>query len=151
MPGYRTWATGDVPSAADFNNLHADPQQADVATSQTTTSLTYTDLATSGPAVTETLVTGQKVLVIVSARTKHSAAGGQSALFSYAVSGASTLSAQDVNGAETADTTTGGATLTKASVFTATGTGSTIFTMKYQVQAGGTGTYFNRRIITKKF
>ena len=150
MP-WKTWATNDVPSAADFNTMFADPVMADVTTSQTTTSLSYTDLSTAGPAVTMTLGNGQACLVIVSARVKHSAAGGQSALISYAVSGATAQSASDVNGAETADTTTGGSTITKASVITATGTGSTTFTMKYQVQAGGTGTYFNRRILVKRF
>jgi hypothetical protein len=148
---YKTWATNDVPTAADFNAITADPSTADVTTLQTTTSTSYVDLATVGPSVTLTLVSGQTVLVICSARVKHSAAGGQSALFSFAVSGASTLAAADVNGAETADTTTGGSTITRATVFTAGATGSHTFTMKYQVQAGGTGTYFNRRIIVKKF
>ena len=149
MP-YRTWATNDIPSAADFNNMFADPNNAHVLTSQTTTSLSYADLATVGPAVTLSLVSGQACLVIISARVKHSAGGGQSSLISYAVSGASTQAASDNDSAETADTTTGGSTITRACTFTAGATGSHTFTMKYQVQAGGTGTFYNRRIIVKK-
>jgi hypothetical protein len=134
-----------------MNALHADPVTALVVTSQTTTSLGYTDLATVGPSVTVTMVAGQTALVLISARVKHSAAGGQSALISFAVTGATAQSASDNDSAETADTTTGGSTISRAAVFTAGATGSHTFTMKYQVQAGGTGTYFNRRIIVKKF
>ena len=131
--------------------MHSDPLTADVATLQTTTSLSYTDLATAGPAVTMTMANGQAALVIISARIKHSAAGGQSALMSFAVTGATSLSAADSNACETADTSTGGIIVTRATVFIAGATGSHTFTCKYQVQSGGTGTYLNRRIIVKRF
>src|SRR5215207_2977762 len=133
MPGYRTWATGDVPSAADFNNLHADPLPADVTPGQSTTSTSYVDLATAGPAVTETLVTGQKVLVIVSCRADNTTNTATSASnMSFAVSGASTLAAADVNAAEITGIC-GAGTTTRMTVFTATGTGSTTFTSKYRM------------------
>jgi hypothetical protein len=140
-----------VVTAADMNAITADAQTAQVLTSQTTTSTGYTDLATVGPSVTMTLVAGQVCLVIMSARVKHSAAGGQSSLFSYAVSGATTQAASDNDSGESADTSTGGATVTRAAVFVALASGSHTFTMKYQVQAGGTGTFYNRRLIVKKF
>lgn len=124
---------------------------AHVLTSQTTTSTAYADLATVGPSVTLNLVINQACLVIISARAKHSAAGGQASLISYAVSGASTQAANDNDSAETADTTTGGSTITRAAVFVAGATGSHTLTMKYQVQGGGTGTFYNRRIIVRKF
>lgn len=151
MPGYRTWATGDVPSAADFNNLHADPQSADVATGQSTTSTSYVDLTTAGPAVTETLVTGQKVLVTVSCRADNSAGTSTSASnMSFAVSGASTLAAADANAAEITGIC-GAGTTTRVSLFTAQATGSTVFTAKYRVINTGTSTWWDRRITTKKF
>jgi hypothetical protein len=65
---------------------------ATVATNQTTTSTSYTDLTTSGPEVTVT--TGTKALVIVTAYIDHAYAGA-GGYMSYAVSGASTVSASD--------------------------------------------------------
>ena len=147
----KTWATNDVPTAADFNSMFSDPLTADVVTLQTTTSLSYTDLATVGPAVTMTMANGQAALVIISARMRHSAGGGQSAMMSFAVSGATTLSANDVNGCECPITDLAGPVVTRATVFIAGATGSHTFTAKYQVTSGGTATYFNRRIIVKRF
>jgi hypothetical protein len=139
-----------VPTAADFNALFSDPVEALVITSQTTTSTGYTDLATVGPQVSLTMVAGQKASVHISARIKHSAAGGQSALMSWAVTGATSVAASDNWAIESADTTTGGITLSRSGMFTAGNTGSHTVTAKYQVQAGGTGTYFNRYIQVKK-
>jgi hypothetical protein len=148
MPGYRTWATNDIPSAADFNELHADPLTADVVTQENTTSTAYTDLATTGPAVTKTLVNGQKVWVIISARQASDAGSGQ-ASSSFAVSGATTLAAADANAAELVSDI--GATVTRATVFTATASGSHTFTMKYKRVAGTTAAFLNRRITVKPF
>ena len=148
----KTFATNDVLAAADLNNgPYSDAVTADVVTSQTTTSLSYTDLSTVGPAVTLTLANGQGCLVVISARMNHSAAGGQSSLASFAVTGATSLSANDANSIETQVLGVGGTTCTRVSWFVAGATGSHTFTMKYQVQAGGTGTYYNRRIVVKKF
>ncbi|HTE69699.1 MAG TPA: hypothetical protein VK942_13230, partial [Actinomycetes bacterium] len=147
----KTWATNDVPTAADFNSMFSDPLTADVVTLQTTTSLSYTDLATVGPAVTMTMANGQATQVVLSARMKHSAAGGLSSLMSFAVTGATSLSAIDANACECADLSTGGIIVTRATVFIAGATGSHTFTCKYQVQSGGTGTYLLRRIIVKRF
>jgi len=129
--------------------MFADPVSADVATLETTTSTTYTDLPTSGPAVTLSLVSGQSCRVTIRARSYHSAGGSQGAAFSFAVSGASTLAASDANGTENDGTV--GLTLMADTVFTATSTGSHTFTMKYRVVAGGTGSFVNRRIVVKKF
>lgn len=151
MPGYRTWATGDVPSAADFNNLHADPLQAEVTGGPTnTSSLTYVSLS-GGPAVTETLVTGQKVLVIVSCRADNTVATSTAASnMSFAVSGASTLAASDANAAEITGVC-GAGTTTRVSLFTAQATGSTVFTSQYRAVGSGTSSFYDRRITTKKF
>jgi hypothetical protein len=113
-----------------------------IATSQTTTSSSYTDLATVGPAVT--LTTGNKALVIVTANIYSSVAGYYSNA-SFAVSGATTISAANTNAARVADT--GGVRCASATVLTTLTKGSNTFTMKYSQSAGGTGTFFDREII----
>jgi hypothetical protein len=149
MP-YKTFATNDVLTAADMNAVTADAQTQDVATSQTTTSLSYTDLATSGPAATISLVSGQGVLVFISARASNSLGGtsGQ-AFFSYAATGAVSQSAADANGVE-ADVDKG-ITSTRITWVTASSTASATFTMKYRAGTAGTAVFADRRIIVKKF
>lgn len=113
--------------------------------SETTTSTTYTNLATVGPAVTVT--TGSKALVFFTADINNNTVGSSS-LMSVAVSGATTQAADDNYSvyAKTA-TTTGGFTMRASSfrMFTGLTPGSNTFTAKYRVN-GGTGT-FNERYI----
>lgn len=73
------------------------PQGATVQTSQSTTSASYTDLATGGPAVT--VLTGTKAIVTVGAQILSSLSG-HAAMMSFAVSGATTLAAADANAAQ---------------------------------------------------
>jgi hypothetical protein len=116
---------------------------ATVSTTQTTTSSTYTDLATVGPAVT--ITTGTKALVIVTARANISVVG-ESAFFSYAVSGATTISASDTVGAQAnfgAGTNGRYSAVSRLSTLTA---GSNTFTMKYR-RGANTGEYSDREII----
>jgi len=68
------------------------PQSATVATSQQTTSATYTNLITPGPAVTVT--SGAQALVVVSADLQNTSNSAR-AWMSFAVSGATTRAAQD--------------------------------------------------------
>lgn len=155
MPGYKTWATNDVVTASDMNELHADPLQADVATDQATTSGSYTDLTTTGPSVTKTLVSGQKCLVIVQCELL-TATDGNSGYMSFAVSGATTLAASDANGAhcylvKAAGATSAGGETDRATVFTASASGSHTFTAKYKSDGTGNLHFINRRIIVKPF
>ncbi len=117
-----------------------------VATSQTTTSGGYTDLSTVGPEVT--LTTGTKALVIVSGRMTN--AGGESygAVMSYAVSGASTISATDAICVRLQNTSDGGQRqrASAASIVTLTA-GSNVFTAKYKSEFSGTSTFLDREII----
>jgi len=134
--------SGGVPAWAAVS---ASPTSASatVATSQTTTSSTYTDLATSGPAVT--ITTGTKALVIVTARANNSTAG-ESALFSFAVSGATTISASDTFGNQAnagAGTNTRNSAVTRLTTLTA---GSNTFTMKYR-RGAATAEFSDREII----
>lgn len=117
-----------------------------VNTSQTTTSTTYANLATTGPAVTVT--TGTSALVFIQCRVRNTGSTN-SALASYAVSGATTIAADDTRsvsslGAQNAGGDYCSMFLHKAGseILTA---GSNTFTMKYRV-GGGTGEYARRRI-----
>ena len=117
---------------------------ATVATSQTTTSATYTDLATAGPAVTVT--TGTKAFVITSARISGSALGFDS-YQSYAVSGATTVAASDtvavMHGAFRINTSL---RASAGQMITGLTAGSNTFTCKYRVDSSSTGTFLDRNI-----
>lgn len=120
---------------------------ATVGTSQTTTSTSYTDLATGGPAVTVT--TGSKALVIVTATMANNSSNAYSYM-DFAVSGATTRSASDSTAAIVRQTGASSGQnqeirLSSASVVSLTA-GSNTFTSKYRV-SGGTGTFINREII----
>jgi predicted secreted protein len=77
------WATAAGGSITSGNSF--------VATSQTTTSTSYTGLATSQ---TVTVTTGTKALVLLHARINNSNSGNSSRM-SFAVSGATTMAADD--------------------------------------------------------
>ncbi len=111
-----------------------------ITTQQSTTSTSYTDLATTGPSVT--LTTGTKALVLIACQSSNGSTVERN--ISYAVSGASTISAGD----STAITVQGAANDTvRVAIFdyvTLTA-GSNTFTMKYKVNAN-TGYFLNREI-----
>ena len=115
---------------------------ATVATSQSTSSVTYTDLATAGPAVT--LTTGTKVLVFTN--TEVSTAAGRYVFADFAISGATTRAASDDTcikmgtDADSMQTRNGVANLMTVTA------GSNTFTMKYRVNAG-TNSFANRSIV----
>ena len=119
---------------------------ATVATNQTTTSLSFVDLATAGPAVTVT--TGTKALVTVTARWQGGGAG-YGASVGYAVSGATTVAATDIsalrnepNGVVNAPAIRYSAT----TLITGLSAGSNVFTAKYKALSGGTSEFSNRDI-----
>jgi hypothetical protein len=113
-----------------------------VATAETTTSTTYTDLATPGPAVTVTVPASGKVLVSVTSGMKNSNASNPT-FMSFAVSGATTQAATDTRALSLL-----GNNFQQASasfVLTGLTPGSTTFTAKYRTD-GGTATFQNRSI-----
>jgi len=120
------------------------PVQATVATSQTTVSGAYTDLATVGPAVT--ITTGTSALVTIG-----SAIQGSSSLLtcymSWAVSGATTSAAVDARAVGIANQQL----IFASRVFLMTGLtpGSNTFTAKYKTSGGATGTYTDRNMIVQ--
>jgi hypothetical protein len=117
---------------------------ATVATNQSTTSSTYTDLTTAGPAVTVT--TGTKALVIISSEFQNGAAAG-TFYMSAAVSGATTLAANDARAIKyyIGAATNQQITMTQAFIYTGLTAGSNTFTCKYRAPST-TGYYENRYI-----
>ena len=103
---------------------------------ESTSSSSYTDLST---VTSVTVTTGTKALVLFGAKTNPPS--GQLASCSIAVSGATTISANDDNRISTEN---GDASIFRAIQFTLTA-GSNTFTMKHKV-SGGTGFYNNRVI-----
>ena len=114
-----------------------------LATSETTTSTSFTDLATIGPDVTVT--TGSLALVIFGAEQSNSGTG--STRTSVDVSGASTIAAADIRSLTLSGGTAGETIQASHAVFYDDLTpGSNTFTMKYRVSSG-TGTFSRRRLI----
>lgn len=115
---------------------------ATVSTAETTSSLTYTNLATTGPSVT--IVTGTTAIVVFTANASWNGSGNQF-FVAIAVSGATTIAAADAD-AYSLDEDFAFATQTNAvSVkFTGLTPGSNTFTMKYRVDGGGPWTFQNR-------
>ena len=131
-----SWATvGPTTAGPTFTN-------AVVATEQTTTSTSYTDLATSGPAVTVT--TGTTAFVILTSFVENSASLNN-AFVGFAVSGATTVAATD-DSSILVQVATGGVPIQVSAVYKVTLTaGSNTFTAKYRV-GGNTGKFKNRGI-----
>ena len=119
-----------------------------IVTSETTASASYTDLATSGPAVTQTCFS--RALVIVSAQMSNDT-GGETCFMSYALSGATAVSASD-NRALMYESGAANDQIQHsfAEIRTGLTQGSNTFTAKYRV-TGGTGTYLRRFISVLPF
>lgn len=115
-----------------------------ILTAETTTTTSYTDLATVGPQVSAT--TGPNVLVMFASQIDNSSTNGASAC-SVAVSGATSISASD-DWRIVRDGVTGGNPhrYGAAHLFTGLNPGTNIFTMKYEV-GSGTGTFQRRELI----
>lgn len=118
---------------------------ATVATSQTTTSATYADLSTVGPAVTVNIGQNGNALVTLSSYMLN-AAGGDESYMGFAVSGNSTVAAADTSAMFYQAFGNNGETQYGITVpITGLTPGSNTFTAKYRV-TGSTGTYKNRVI-----
>lgn len=125
------------------------PTSASVETSETTTSASFTDLATVGPTVTVT--TGTKAVVAVRGNINNNTAGS-AAYMSYDISGATTASAGNTRTlAHTSSTA--GAFLIASAVFLESSltSGSNVFTAKYRTGSGGTGAFANRQLLVIPF
>ena len=137
-------ATLNNANKAALNTLVNGAATATVATSETTVSTTYADLATTTDSVTVTIGNSGMALVLLQANGTSTASN-----YSYtgfAISGATTRAADDAVALQYSVWSSGIQTQAGAP-FLVTGltAGSTTFKMKYRV-AGGTGTFLNRRI-----
>jgi hypothetical protein len=103
---------------------------AQVDTEQTTTSTTYADLTTAGPAVT--ITTGTRAIVRISALMYQTTGG--TGFVSVAVSGATTVAANDTD-ALTYASTTFGSSMSRDILIDGLTPGSNTFTMKYRTTA----------------
>ena len=114
-----------------------------VATAETTTSTSYTDLATNGPA--RTVVTGTAAFVILTCQIQNNTAGGVS-FMGFTVSSATTIAAADSRAFYFESNAAGDRMRASAVVFVSNLTaGSNVFTAAYRVSAG-TGTFAVRDI-----
>lgn len=124
---------------------------AEISTSpsaQSTTSTSFTDLSTVGPSVT--LTTGTRALVMINCWLRNDTTNA-SASASFAVSGATTLSALDVYGLNVDGLTASNPNRKGSSYLLQTlNAGSNTFTMKYKV-GSNTGEFNNRRIVVWAF
>jgi len=117
---------------------------ATVATSQSTTSESFTDLTTAGPAVTVT--TGTKALVILTAEFYNNT-GDRGAYMGFAVSGATTTAAAQEKSAGIFNGTATPAPQVSAVYSVTLTAGSNTFTAKYKRSgASGTAVFANRNI-----
>jgi hypothetical protein len=114
-----------------------------IPTGETTTSTTYVDLATPGPAITVT--TGPLALVGMSGNLSSNISNSAS-FMSVAVSGASTIAAISARAlVRDGMNANNGFRATAAGVIPLT-PGSNTFTAKYAVGAGSTGTFSDRHL-----
>lgn len=151
----RTWVVGEVATAAKMNEISSalddldrrtSPVNALVATSQTTTATSYTDLATPGPAVTVTIGVTGKVLLAFNAAIAN-ATSALASFMSFAVSGAATIAAFDSTSIGfTSPVANGGIRCGTAQMHNLVA-GATTFTAKYRMDPGvGPATFIDRRI-----
>ncbi len=114
-----------------------------LTTAESTTSTSYTDLATAGPAVTVT--TGTDAIVIISALMSNNSVADRS-LMAYAISGATTKAESDNAAFRFEAGANQDISASKVNFEDNLTAGSNTFTAKYRV-TGGTGSFDNRDVI----
>lgn len=137
-------------NAAGGGQLPTGAANAVVATSETTTSTSYTNLTTTTDGVTVTIGVNGIALIAIQSFISNNTSSAKSYV-SVDVSGASTIAATDTT-AIYYQVFSAGSETQASDIFMLTGltAGSTVFKMKYRVDTGGggsgTGTFKNRRI-----
>lgn len=120
--------------------VFSEREAARVVTNQSTSSTSFTDLATVGPAVTA--VTGTKALCLMTMQVGPSV----DVIVSIAVSGATTIAANADNADNALIYTLVGGNWSGFGYFTTLNPGSNTFTVKYSV-TGGTSSFLRRRLL----
>ena len=127
--------------------LRGKPEAATVTTFEETTSTSFTDLTTAGPAVTVVVGASGKVRIDIVALMRNTTAG-RDALMGVAVSGATTRAAQTTEAARFRSDSVGQhATAAFNFVLTGLTPGSNTFTVKYRADTAGTAGFENRQLI----
>jgi len=116
------------------------PANDTVAATESTTSLSYVDLATAGPTVTATCST--QALVILTASSWNTASNAS--WMAYEVSGASTFSADDTKSLQM--NSSNGVRYSACYLQTGMTAGTSTFQAKYRVSTSGTGWWSQRRL-----
>lgn len=152
-------AAGDVVNAAGSKLLStaaanaayvakADLLSAVVEASESTTSTTYTDLATVGPFITLTVPASGRVLLIFGA-TLSAGTAGLAALVSITTAGANTIPADDTPSrllSFNSAVANQDLRASRAVLLTGLAAGSTTFALKYRSSGAGTTTYAGRSL-----
>lgn len=130
------------------DKLATGAQVATVATSQTTSSTSYADLATTGPAATATIGANGLALVAITVSGGVSTATGEGWRVGFAVSGATTVAAADARSLGVLQQDAANNQVRFSAVFLVTGltAGSNVFTLKYKALGTTTGTFADRTI-----
>jgi hypothetical protein len=120
-----------------------------VPTDESTASTSYTNLATTGPSVSITLVAGQSAKVYWTADAYNTTADLRT-FMGIEITGASgtTAAADSASAKGSTGSTNSGSTTMNFMPYTATSTGSHTFTAKYKVTSG-TGHWINRRLLVE--
>lgn len=144
--GQLTGSTALVNSTVTADKLSTGASSASVDTLETTSSASFTDLATPGPAVTVTIGANGLCLLIVTGAVSNNTAGDY-AVMGWAASGANTISATSNDALSIqGGSTTNELTSSWVKLLTGLTAGSTTFTAKYERITGGTATFRFRRI-----
>lgn len=118
--------------------VNVTPKSASVATQEATSSTSYVDLTTPGPAVT--VLTGTSALITI-ATSAFLTSATVPAHMSVAVSGATSLAAADAQSAE--QSSQNGFSVSRTYLLTGLTAGSNTFTAKYRV-GSNTGNWYKR-------
>ena len=140
-----TSVPGSIGGFSFFDNAPAGPQTASVATSQSTSSTTYTDLTTVGPEVTVTVGSSGTVILFLYAQATFIAGTDPYAHISYEMSGANTQAASDTNSVFCGFYGTTEFSPTGTLLLTGLSPGATTFKMQYRISTGECS-FANRRI-----
>jgi hypothetical protein len=126
--------------------LSGKAEQDAITTTQTTTSTSYTDLATAGPAVTLTSA-GTVALVLFGCAAFTNSAVQIGHAMSFVVSGDTTIAASDVYARiDTHDNSGFGSNLMNFA-FVTINPGTNVYTAKYKLSAATTSSFANRRLL----
>lgn len=118
---------------------------AEVATSETLTNTTYTDLTTPGPSATVTVPASGKVYIAFGAQITVGTSGN-GARVGYEVSGANTIAVNDGRVLRAVHSATTATNVAVSGILSGLTSGSSTFKLVYRSGPSGSATFANRHI-----